>query len=75
MIFEQYKTLARKVFPDLPESFETMSDELSTYQFMTGKFDSYISSGDNIDFLSLRNMTELQMKHINLFSKTFWGKK
>jgi hypothetical protein len=34
MSFEKYKRLARKVFPQLPDTFEALPDAVGTYQLV-----------------------------------------
>lgn len=69
MTFAKYKVLARKVFPTLPSDFETMPDELKTYQvvfnFLCPKDIpdlSNLTDSERIDRFSVSNWTLTKLR-------------
>lgn len=78
MKFTDYKVLARKVFPTLPPTWESMPDEKATYEFL---FSSLIpprlhtegmNDFEKIDLFSLKVCTTHQLSNIQLTGHSVW---
>ena len=80
MKFEQYKTLARKVFPDLSEDWETKTDCADAYVYLIQHLPQDVAAYDHFtdsqraDLFSVHHMTMLQLRHLNQFGRTYWDK-
>lgn len=74
MTFDQFKILARRVFPALPSHFEALPDERPTYDILVRCVAVCQPQTDRerMDLFSVSNMTFTQIRHLQQFGETYW---
>jgi len=83
MNFLQYKSLAKNVFPELSETFDSMVDGMEIHVFLISHINKDIDQYKNwddfkrADLYSLLHMAKTQVRHLTDYGRTYWdsGKK